>query len=115
MEQNGAGPLNCRRILKICDNFANSIALVHPDENRLFCTHTDASRIAVSDILLEVNDAGGTQIVSTASSVISPAEQRYSMYGQELLAIVYALRKFMLYVYGHQIKELADNKPLYSL
>jgi hypothetical protein len=32
------------------------------------------------------------------------------MYGQELLAIVYALRKFRLCVYGPQIKEITNNK-----
>jgi hypothetical protein len=64
---------------------------------------------------LEVNDAGATQIVSTASGEISPAEQKYSIYGQELLAVVFVFRKFMLYEYGRQIKEIADNNSPSSL
>jgi hypothetical protein len=47
--------------------------------------------------------------------VLSPTEQRYSTCEQELLAIVYALQKFRLYVYGRQIKVFTDNKSLYFL
>jgi hypothetical protein len=50
--------------------------------------------------------------VSTASRVLSHTEQRYSTCEQELLAIVYVLQKFRLYVYGRQIKVFADNKSL---
>jgi hypothetical protein len=39
-------------------------------------------------------------------------EQRYSVAEQELLAIVYALEKFRLYVYGHQVTLYTDNKAL---
>ena len=50
--------------------------------------------------------------MSTASRVLSAVEQRYSTCEQELLAIVYALQKFRLYVFGHKIKVHSDNKAL---
>ena len=40
-------------------------------------------------------------IVSNASRVLTPAEQRYTTGELELMAIVYALRKFRVYIYGH--------------
>jgi hypothetical protein len=50
--------------------------------------------------------------VSTASRVLSAAEQRYSTCEQELLAIVYALDRFKIYIYGHKITRCTDNKSL---
>lgn len=52
------------------------------------------------------------QIVSTVSRVLKPAEQRYTVAEQELLAITFALEKFRLYVYGHKIYLNTDNKAL---
>jgi len=50
--------------------------------------------------------------VSTASRVLTLAEQRYSTCEQELLAIVYALRKFRIYVFRRKIMLYTDNKSL---
>lgn len=50
--------------------------------------------------------------MSTASRVLNPTEQRYSVAEQELLAIVYALDKFGIYVFGHTIHLNTDNKAL---
>jgi hypothetical protein len=51
-------------------------------------------------------------MVSTTSRVLSPAERRYSTCEQELLAVVYALQKFRIYVTGHSITVYSDNKAL---
>jgi hypothetical protein len=44
--------------------------------------------------------------------VFSPVERRYSTWEQELLAVVYALQKFRIYVIGHPITVYSDNKAL---
>ena len=41
------------------------------------------------------------------------AEQRYSTCEQELLAIVYALQKFRIYVFGHKIMLYTDKSLSY--
>ena len=51
-------------------------------------------------------------IVSTASRVLNATEQRYSTCERELLAIVYALDRFKIYIYGHKITLCTDNKAL---
>jgi hypothetical protein len=51
-------------------------------------------------------------IASTASRALNPTEQRYSFAEQELLAIVFALEKFRIYVYGHEINLNTDYKTL---
>jgi transposase InsO family protein len=92
--------------------FAESIHLIHPDESLPFIINTDASCRAIGGVLMQTDNNGETHIVSTASRVLSPAEQRYSVAELELLAIVYSLEKFRIYVYGHQIFLNTDNKAL---
>jgi hypothetical protein len=46
---------------------------------------------------------------------LSPLERRYTTCEQELLAVVYALQKFCLYVYGKTTKLHTDNKSLWFL
>ncbi|KDQ71468.1 hypothetical protein L798_14128, partial [Zootermopsis nevadensis] len=74
--------------------------------------NTDASGRAIGAVLWQTDKNGEKQIVSTASRVLTPTEQRYSVAEQELLAIVYALDKFRIYVFGHTIHLNTDNKAL---
>jgi hypothetical protein len=63
----------------LCQNIAKTTGFVHTDENRLYCANKEVFKIPVIDIRLQVDDAGATQMVSTASRVPSPAVQWYSM------------------------------------
>ena len=92
--------------------FANSIHLVHPDEELPYSIYTDASKFAVGALLMQTTESGETHVVSTASRVLTATEQQYSTCEQELLAIVYALSKFRIYVFGHKILLRTDNKAL---
>jgi len=68
-----------------------------------YIIHSDASRRAVAAVLMQTNENGETRILSTASRELTLAERRYSTCEQELLANVYALQKFRIYVFGHKI------------
>jgi hypothetical protein len=92
--------------------FANSLQLSHPSEERRSEIHTDASKVRISAILSQKNDTGETFIISTASRVLTSVEQRYTICELELLAIVYALKKFRVYVVGHPVTVYTDNKAL---
>jgi hypothetical protein len=98
--------------LNLRECFARSIHLVHPCEELPYDIYTDASKLGISSILTQVNESGETLIVSTASRVLSPVERKYSTCEQELLAVVYALQKFRIYVLGHQVTVYSDNKAL---
>jgi hypothetical protein len=98
--------------LKLRDAFAQSIHLVHLREELPYAIYTDASNLGISSVLTQVSESGETLVVSTASRVLSPVEQRYSTCEQELLAVVYALRKFRIYVLGHPVTVYSDNKAL---
>jgi hypothetical protein len=74
--------------------FADSVTLVHPNENLPYSIYTYASGKAVGAVLMQTSEQGETCLVSTASRVLSGTEQRYTVAEQELLAIVYGLEKF---------------------
>jgi hypothetical protein len=61
---------------------------------------------------MQTDENGETYTVCTASGVLTVTEQKYSTCEQELLAIVYALNKFQIYVLGHKILLRTDNKAL---
>jgi transposase InsO family protein len=92
--------------------FASTIHLVHPNQDLPYAIYTDASKYGISSVLSQKNESGENHIVSTASRVLTPTEQKYSTCEQELLAVVYALQKFRMYVFGHQITVFSDNKAL---
>ncbi|XP_033608779.1 nucleoporin nup211-like [Cryptotermes secundus] len=98
--------------LRLRQSFARSIHLVHPRDDAPNAIYTDASKLGISSILNQESDSGETLVVSTASRVLSPVERRYFTCEQELLAVVYALQKFRIYVIGHSITVYSDNKAL---
>ena len=64
--------------------FAESIFLVHPDEEKEWVINTDASGKAIGSVLMQQNEQGNFNIISTASRVLKPAEQRYTTCEKEL-------------------------------
>jgi hypothetical protein len=61
---------------------------------------------------MQLSDDGNVNTVSTASRVLTAAEQRYTTCELELLAIVYALTKFRIYFYGSKVILNTDNRAL---
>jgi hypothetical protein len=98
--------------LSLRESFARSIQLVHPRDGLPNATYIDASKLGISSVLTQESDSGETLLVSTASRVLFPVERRYSACEQELLAVVYALQKFRIYVIGHSVTVYSDNKAL---
>jgi len=91
--------------------FAHSIQLIHPDKQKGWIINTDASGRAIGSVLLQERDDGGFNIVPTASRVLNQTEQRYTTC-EELLAIVYALQRFRIYINGRKVTLFTDNKAL---
>jgi hypothetical protein len=92
--------------------FAESIFLMHPDESKEWIINTDASGKAIGSVLMQQDENGGVNIVSTASRVLNQTEQRYTTCEKELLAIVYAVQRFKIYIYGRKVILYTDNKAI---
>ena len=97
------------------EKFANTIHLIQPDERLPYIIHADASSKAIGAVLMQKDSEGNVSIVSTASRVLHSAEKHYTTCEQELLAIVYALEKFRVYVYGNKISVNTDKRALIFL
>jgi hypothetical protein len=97
---------------ELCTHFANSIHLIHPNDELPYSIYTDASKFTIGAPFTQTDENGETYIVSTASRVLTVTEQKYSTCEQELLAIVYALNKFRIDVFGHKILLRTDSKAL---
>jgi hypothetical protein len=85
---------------------------VHPSEIAPYAIYTDARKLGISAILAKKGNENEILIVSTASRVLTPTEQRYTTCEQELLAVVYAFQKFRIYVTGHPAVVYTDNKAV---
>ncbi len=88
------------------------IMLIHPDCSRKFRLITDASKVGLGAVLVQVDDAGQERIVCFAGRVLLAAEKNYSASERELLAIKWAIRKFRCYMYGVAFEVFTDHKPL---
>ena len=75
------------------EKVALSIHLVQPDDSHDYIINTDTSNKAISAVLMQKNELGHVNIISTASRVLTPPERRYTTRALELLAIIFALRK----------------------
>lgn len=71
--------------------------------------HTDASKYGYGVCLLQKLD-GGFHPVFYLSRKTTPAEEKYSIYELEVLAVVYELKKLRVYLLGLQFKIVTDCK-----
>jgi len=93
------------------DALINAPILIAPDYDRPFSLSTDASTSGLGAVLEQERD-GQARVIAFASRVLSPAEQNYSTTEQECLAVVWALRKFRLFIDGITTTLYTDHAAL---
>lgn len=90
---------------------AETAQLRLPDLNREFVVQTDASDLGLGAVLLQEYD-GVLHPLAFASRSLLPAEKNYSVTERECLAIVFALRKFDVYLDGTKFVVQTDHSAL---
>jgi RNase H-like domain found in reverse transcriptase/Reverse transcriptase (RNA-dependent DNA polymerase) len=93
---------------------ADSTQLAHPLINADLSLATDASSSHVGAVLQQRSDAGDWAPLAFFSKKLSPAQQRYSTFDRELLAVYLALRHFHFFLEGRSFTAFTDHKPLTS-
>jgi hypothetical protein len=103
-----------------CNNAFNKLkeALVsypvlrHPDINRNFRLHTDASGYAVGAVLCQVDEENKEYVVAYASKLLHKAELNYGISEKECLAVVFGIRNFRVYLLGTKFEVITDHSAL---
>src|SRR5260221_3283612 len=85
--------------------------LVWPKFDEDFHLETDVSGLGIGAVLLQYVD-GVKHPVLYASRKLLDRETRYSTIERELLAIIFAVQKFQLYLYGRRFWLETDHQPL---
>ena len=88
--------------------------LQYPNFNAPFYLACDASNVGVGAVLLQKHEKK-LMPVSFASRVLSPTERNYSVTERELLAIVWALKKFRHTILGFPVHVITDHLPVVDL
>lgn len=97
---------------KLKEKLISAPILQYPNfENKFFIT-TDASGLAIGAVLSQLNNDSKDLPIAYASRILNQAEKNYPAIKKELLAIVWAIRRFRPYVYGRQFTVITDHKPL---
>ena len=73
---------------------------------------TDASPSGLSAILVQSTNKNDRRVVAYTSRALSAVERRYSQTEREALAIVWAIEKLHVYLYGNHFTLLTDCKPI---
>lgn len=92
-------------------SLANASLLHYPKIGLPFVLHTDASDRAISGVLQQL-DGDALLPLSFFSKKLSPAEQKYSTYDRELLAIYRSIKFFEHYLEGRTFTIYTDHLPL---
>ncbi len=85
-----------------------------PDPSKDFILQTDASENAAGAVLMQ-NHEGMNFPFAYASRKFTETERRYSVFEKECLALVWAVRKFQMYLYGKPFILQTDHQPLVYL
>jgi len=87
-----------------------------PDRSKPFWLMADASRMAISAILMQPGDSDGGPpvVIAYASRNLLDRETRYPVIELELLAIIWGLQKFRHFLYGatQRSRVYSDHRPI---
>ena len=74
---------------------------------------TDASSVGLGAVLSHIDDDGTNERpVEFISRTLSNAEKKYSQIDKEALGIVWAIKRFHMYLYGRHFELVTDHQPL---
>ena len=82
-----------------------------PDMLKPFMLRTDALDVGIGDVLLQQHE-GKLFPIAYASKKLLPSERNYSIMEKECLAVVWAVKRFNVHLYGAPFVLQTDHQPL---
>ena len=93
----------------------SSLVLAYPDFKKPFVLETDASIAGLGAVLSQRREDGTTRPIAYASRSLLKHERNYGITEMEGLGVVWAVRHFRPYLYGHFCEVYTDHEALRSL
>ena len=93
----------------------NSPLLIFPDFTKPFVLETDASGAGLGAVLAQRQEDGSIHPIAYASRSLQPHERNYGITELEGLGVVWAVKHFRPYLYGHPCEVFTDHSALTSL
>ena len=93
----------------------NAPLLVFPNFKKEFILETDASGLGLGAVLAQQQDNGSVASIAYASRTLQPHEKNYGVTELEALGVVWAVKHFRPYLYGHKCHVVTDHEALKSL
>lgn len=87
-----------------------NIVRYHPNYDLEFIVETDASDTGVGAILYQIGKDGEKRIIKPASAKLKKNELNWGITEKEMFAVVWAIKKFELYLKGRRFKIITDHK-----
>ena len=101
------GMLITKKIYNLKHDLSSTPTLAYYDVTKPVTPIFDASKQGLDAACLQ-----NGQPIAFASKVLAPNEQKWAQIEKELLAIVFACKKFNDYIYGKEVIIESDHKPL---
>ena len=89
--------------------------LAFPDFSLEFILETDASGVGLGAVLAQKHADGTTHPIAYASRTIQPHERNYGITELEALTVVWSVKHFRQYLYGHRCHVFTDHEALKAL
>lgn len=93
----------------------SSPVLAFPDFGKRFVLETDASGAGLGAVLAQEQADGSVRPITFASRSLQPHEKNYGITELEGLGVVWAVKHFRPYLYGHPCDVYTDHEALKSL
>ena len=106
----------CQRAFqKLKEVLTHPPVLAYPHFDKAFILHTDASGEGLGAVLEQKQEDGMLHPVAYASRTLTKHERKYSITELEALGVVWALKHFRAYLWGHRCTVFTDHAPVRSL
>ena len=102
--------------IRICGDYRLTVNQVAETEKYPLPRVEDIfASVGIGAVLSHQYPDGGERPIAYASRSLTKAEQGYAQIDREALSVVFGVKRFRQYVFGHQFTIFTDHKPLLTL